>query len=35
MRGLGGKSGPCRLHEVTLTGMEVIQSEANSLTCTP
>jgi hypothetical protein len=24
MRGLGGASGPCRLHEVTLTGLEVI-----------
>jgi len=23
-RGLGGKSGPCRLHEVTLSGLEVI-----------
>jgi len=23
-RGLGGASGPCKLHEVTLSGMEVI-----------
>jgi hypothetical protein len=31
MRGLGGASGPCRLHEVTLSGLEVIQSEENTL----
>lgn len=35
MRGLGGASGPCRLHEVTLTGLEVIQSEETTHTCTP
>jgi hypothetical protein len=30
MRGLGGASGPCRLHEVTLSGLEVIQSEEST-----
>jgi hypothetical protein len=35
MRGLGGASGPCRLHEVTLSGMEVIQDENTSYTCKP
>jgi hypothetical protein len=34
-RGLGGANGPCRLHEVTLTGLEVIQSEETTHTCTP
>jgi hypothetical protein len=34
-RGLGGASGPCRIHEVTLTGLEVIQSEEETYQCTP
>jgi hypothetical protein len=35
MRGLGGANGPCRLHEVTLTGMEVIRSEEATHSCKP
>jgi hypothetical protein len=35
MRGLGGASGPCRLHEVTLTGLEVIRNEDTTYSCTP
>ena len=34
-RGLGGKSGPCRIHEITLTGMEVIQNTEENYTCKP
>jgi hypothetical protein len=32
---LGGASGPCRLHEVTLSGLEVIQNEEDTYSCKP
>jgi hypothetical protein len=35
MRGLGGNSGPCRIHEITLTGLEVIRNVASTYQCTP
>jgi hypothetical protein len=35
MRGLGNASGPCRIHEITLTGLEVIQNEDDTYSCTP
>ena len=35
MRGLGGTNGPCRLHEITLTGTEVILSDTEEFECTP
>jgi hypothetical protein len=34
-RGLGGASGPCRIHEVTFTGPEVIRNEDSTYQCTP
>lgn len=34
-RGLGGLAGPCRIHELTLKGIEVIESNESTHTCTP
>jgi hypothetical protein len=34
-RGLGGASGPCRIHELTFTGLEVIQNEDETYQCKP
>jgi hypothetical protein len=34
-RGLGIADGPCRIHEVTLTGLEVIRNEEETYSCKP
>jgi hypothetical protein len=34
-RGLGGSNGPCRIHELTFKGNEVIQDTGSSYSCTP
>lgn len=34
-RGLGGSNGPCRIHELTFKGNEVIEDSNSSYSCTP
>jgi hypothetical protein len=34
-RGLGGNSGPCRIHEISFKGLEVIQNTDATYSCTP
>jgi len=34
-RGLGGAAGPCRIHELTLSGIEVIENKESTYSCKP